>query len=163
MTDHENKNHLQKLAEEIGDETRMRNRQAWPFKDVVQAPEELPAPEAVIKKEDLPKAGTLSAGIFNHLTEHIINEMRETVEAQINDAANRRAHALAQMDQLRADVDKAFGEHEKSVQTLQEKINKISVAVQQKVKEDTDQMLALSERLKSFADTVNSAHDQFFK
>jgi hypothetical protein len=161
MTDRDNKNHLQKLAEEIGDETKMRNRQPWPFKDV-QA--ELPddASEAVIKKEDLPKAGTLSAGIFNNLTEHIINEMRETVEAQINDAANRRQHALAQMDQLRADVDKVFGEHERNVKVLQEKVNGLAEAVQRKVKEDTDQMLALSERLKSFADSVNSAHDQFF-
>jgi uncharacterized protein YPO0396 len=116
-----------------------------------------------LKNEDVPRAGELSSQVFNDLTTRIISELQETVEAQINDAVNRRAHAMAQMEQLRAEIDKAFAEHETTAKKHQEKVNTLAEAVRKKVEGDTKEMIALSQRLRDFADSMNAAHERFFK
>jgi hypothetical protein len=107
-------------------------------------------------------AGELSSQVFNSLTQRIIAEMHETVESQINDASNRRQHAIAQMDDLKAEIDKAFLDFEGQVRRHQEKVHVVSEAVRKKVEADTKEMMALSQRLRTFADNVNTAHDMFF-
>ena len=42
-------------------------------------------------------------------------------------------------------------------------MNALAEAVRKKVKGDTEGMLALSNRLREFADSVNTAHEKFFK
>lgn len=116
----------------------------------------------VIKPSDLPRAGELSSQMFNDLSDKIINEMKETVESQLNDAANRRQHSLAQMDSLRAELDNVFSSFEIDVKKHQERVKMISAAIQQKVEDDTKEMLALSQRLKTFAENIDTAHNKFF-
>ena len=50
-----------------------------------------------------------------------ITELQETVESQINDAVNRRSHALAQIESLKDEIDKVFGEYETHAKRHQEK------------------------------------------
>ena len=120
-------------------------------------------PYAGPKNEDVPRAGELSSQVFNDLTTRIITELQETVESQINDAVNRRSHALAQMESLKDEIDKVFGEYETHAKRHQEKVNALAEAVRKKVKGDTEEMIALSNRLREFADSVNTAHEKFFK
>jgi ribosome-associated translation inhibitor RaiA len=120
-----------------------------------------PAP-AERQPHDAPHAGQLSSQVFHELTGQIVKDLRDTVEAQITDAANRRAHAKASMDRLGAEIDKVFAEFEKQVGQLQDKVSKIAEAVHKKVEEDTREMVGLGTRLMTFAETVNKAHDSFF-
>jgi hypothetical protein len=121
------------------------------------------APAYIPKNSDVPRAGELSSQVFNDLTTRIISELQEAVEAQINDAISRRQHAVLQMESLRAEVDKVFGEFEAQAKIHEKKVKALAEAVQKKVKADTDQMMLLSNRLREFADTVNVAHDKFIK
>jgi predicted nucleic acid-binding Zn-ribbon protein len=115
------------------------------------------------RAENAMQAGELSSQIFSDLTMKIISEMNETVEAQLNDAANRKAHSLAQIDELKAEIDKTFSDFEKQVQRHRDKVAVIAEAIKRKVEGDTRAMIELGERLKSFADSVGFAHDSFFK
>jgi hypothetical protein len=115
------------------------------------------------KNEDVPRAGELSSKVFNDLTLRIITELQETVESQITDAVNRRSHAVMQMESLKAEIEKAFKEYEDTAKKHQEKVNSLAAKVRAKVEEDTKEMIALSNRLREFADSVNAAHEQFFK
>jgi uncharacterized coiled-coil protein SlyX len=176
MTD-ERENPLRRLTDHIEGEMKEREFKTWPFK----APDALPktssdiaprteaaakavptAPNHVIKNEDVPRAGELSSQVFNDLTTRIIEEMRETAESQLNDAINRKHSALAVMDELRAEVEKTYSQFESSMRAHQDKVKKIAGSVQDKVKKETDQMKALSNRLRSFADSMNNAHETFF-
>lgn len=116
-----------------------------------------------LQNDDVPRAGELSSQVFNDLTTRIITELQETVEAQLTDIVNRRAHAIAQMDSLKAEIDKAFGEYEANAKKLQETINKFAGNVRKKVEDDTKEMIGLAQRLRDFADNVNVAHEKFFK
>jgi DNA integrity scanning protein DisA with diadenylate cyclase activity len=122
-----------------------------------------PEPPAGLKMEDLPRAGQLSSEVFTQLGQKIIDEMKETVEAQINDAENRRKHNRAQMEELTTEMDKAFESFETDIRKHQQRINMIAEAIQKKVKNDTEEMLALSQRLLKFSDSLGTAHDVFFK
>jgi chromosome condensin MukBEF complex kleisin-like MukF subunit len=148
-------NPLNKVARDIG------NMNSLP----VAGGRDMPWPERKLspKNHDVPRAGELSSQVFNDLTTRIITELQESVETQITDAINRRAHAIAQMESLKAEIDKVFGEYEATAKRHQEKVNGLAEAVQKKVKADTDEMMALSKRLQEFADSVNSAHDKFIK
>lgn len=171
MNDERKVNPLDRIAQEIEGENEVRRRTfALPKltgrPELPQNPNNNGQPERQpypVKNEDVPRAGELSSQVFNDLTARILAEMKETAEAQLNDAANRRAHALAIMDDLRAQVDKAYAEFENSVKAHQEKVRKISESVHSKVREETEQMKALSNRLRGFADQMNAAHESFFK
>ena len=115
------------------------------------------------KNGDVPRAGELTSQVFNDLTTRIIGELHETVESQITDAINRRAHVKAQIESLGAELDRAFGEYEDHAKRHQEKVKALAEGVRQKVKNDTEQMIALSNRLRDFADSVNGAHEKFLK
>ena len=71
--------------------------------------------------------------------------------------------SIAQMEQLKAEIDKAFGEYEANARRHQQKVNELAEAVKRKVTKDTEEMIALSQRLNEFANSVNSAHEKFFK
>jgi hypothetical protein len=115
------------------------------------------------KNEDVPRAGELSSKVFNDLTTRIIGELKEAVETLITDAQNRRLHVGVQMESYQAEVDKMFGEFEAHAKKLQEKVNIHSEAIRKKVESDTREMIALSNRLREFADSVNTAHEKFFE
>ena len=115
------------------------------------------------KNTDVPRAGELSSQVFNDLTTRIIGELSEACINQINDAMNRRRHAVLQMETLKNEIDKVFGEYEEMAKAQQSKIEKLAEAVRLKVEEDTKGMIELSNRLRAFADSMNNAHDEFFK
>ena len=115
------------------------------------------------KNGDVPRAGELTSQVFNDLTTRIIGELKELIESQITDAVNRRAHVGAQMEAYKAEVDKIFAEFEAAAKKLQEKVDTLSEAVRKKVEAETKGMIALSNRLRDFADSVNTAHERFFK
>lgn len=126
-------------------------------------PEPVPEIPYIPKNDDVPRAGELSSKVFNDLTMRIITELQETVASQINDAVNRREHAVAQMDALKAEISKVFMEYEQQAKKHQSKVNTLAEAVRKKVEGDTQEMISLSKRLRDFADTVNHAHEKFFK
>jgi F0F1-type ATP synthase membrane subunit b/b' len=111
---------------------------------------------------DLDRAGKLSSQVFNDMTGKILAEMIETVESQINDAANRRAHAKASMEQLNDELDKVWSSFEADIKKHQERLTAVSEAIKRKVDEDTKEMVALSERLKTFSNAMDKAHEMFF-
>ena len=61
------------------------------------------------------------------------------------------------------DLHGAFGEYEDHAKRHQEKVKALAEGVRQKVKNDTEQMIALSNSLRDFADSVNGAHEKFLK
>ena len=115
---------------------------------------------------DVPRAGDLISKVFNDLTMRIITELQETVASQINDAVNRRHHAVAEID-LDAKADdpakclwitnsrRLF--HQSKVTTLGGRCSQDADG------RSPQEMISLSKRLRDFADTVNHAHEKFFK
>jgi hypothetical protein len=115
------------------------------------------------KNEDVPRAGELSSQVFNNLTVKIVSEIQESSETKITEITNLRSHIAARIDAFKAAIDKENDDIEILAKKHQEKINAMAEKVKKEVEEDTKQMIALSNRLRDFADTVNSANEKFFQ
>ena len=115
------------------------------------------------KNEDAPRAGELSSQVFNNLTVKMTSEVQETVDNMITEIVNLRSHVAARIDAFKAEVDKENGELEVLAKKHKEKVNVMTEKVKKDVEEDTKKMIALSNRLRDFADTVNTANEKFFK
>jgi hypothetical protein len=115
------------------------------------------------KNNDMPRAGELSSKVFTDLTTRIIEDLEETIESQINDAVNRRGHALSQIEALKHEIDKVMADYEGIARRHQEKVKLLADKVRQKVEQETKEMISLGQRLRDFADSVDIAHQKFFK
>jgi hypothetical protein len=174
MTDPINDEPLEEIAKQIGENLRvpatMPREIKWPESILpLKRPESDDRPTIVArgaiagpKNEDVPRAGELSSQVFNDLTLRITTELQETGASQVNDIVNRRSHAQMQMEQYKAEMDKLFAEYEAYAKKHQEKLNNLAEAMRKKVEEETKGMIALSQRLREFADSVNTAHERFF-
>lgn len=112
---------------------------------------------------DTPRIGELSSQAFSDMTSHMLAGLAETVENQFNDVDIKRNTTLARIDELRASIDEAFGKCAKQMEAHRERIRDIAKQVHDRVEKSSAEMIELSKRLHDFSDSIDHAHDTFFK